>query len=281
MNLKEALIYGISTLKKSENSPNPDLDTRILICHALNCTLEEMLSKYNYELGVKEKIKFSNLIERRTKGEPIAYLVGKKDFWKSEFVVTPDVLIPRPDTETLIEEILSDYDKDENLDILELGVGSGAIILSLLLELKNATGVGLDISLEALQVCNKNTFLLHLEDRFELYHSVWYGSLPAQKFDIIVSNPPYISLLDPLVDRVATAFEPSLALYAKDAGYDGHYEIVSKASNYLKDGGQIYLEIGHKQAGGVTRLLSKFNFEQVRVIKDVSGNDRVVTAIYS
>ncbi len=218
-----------------------------------------------------------DFIERRKKGEPVSKIVGKRGFWKKEFYVTKDVLDPRPDSETLIEAVLSDYsDHNQKLGILDIGTGSGCLILTLLSEYPNAHGIGVDRSSQALDVARKNQENLNVEwAQLDFFEKEWNSSLG--KFDIIVSNPPYIKSSDiPLLDTAVRIYDPLMAL---DGGADGleAYRALSRSmGSLLNKGGMLYLEIGLGQEKDVVSIMQRETLKYLRYVKDLNGIIRVL-----
>ncbi|MEL6640622.1 MAG: peptide chain release factor N(5)-glutamine methyltransferase [Pseudomonadota bacterium] len=220
--------------------------------------------------------RFDALVARRAAREPLSHLVGYRDFYKHRFVVTPDVLDPRPDTETLVEVAGSEPFKR----VLDLGTGSGCILLSLLAEQTDALGVGTDLSHAALKVAAQNVARLELDHRVELLRSDWYDVVSGT-FDLIVSNPPYIAAVEmPALQPEVRDYEPRLALTDGADGLSCYRDIVAGASRHLVPNGRLAVEIGPTQAAVVTELLHAQGFAETRVTQDLDGRDRVVSARY-
>ncbi|MDA8537930.1 peptide chain release factor N(5)-glutamine methyltransferase, partial [Candidatus Pelagibacter bacterium] len=210
MNIINNLKQGIITLQKNK-IPNPQLDSEILLSSSIKKDKKHIILNPKEILSPEQSDKFKNLIERRKKGEPIAYLINKKDFWKDEFFVNKDVLIPRPDTELIIEQVLKTYSKEQQLQVLDIGTGSGCILLSILKERPNFYGTGIDISKKSINVSKFNAKLLNLTNRVKFFHSS-VDNFKIGKYDIIVSNPPYIELLSlKYLEKDVVNFEPKLA----------------------------------------------------------------------
>jgi len=220
--------------------------------------------------------KFKSLIERRKKGEPIAYLINKKEFWKNEFFVNKDVLIPRPDTELMIEQVLRIYSKEVQLQVLDIGTGSGCILLSILKERPNFYGTGIDISKKSINVSKFNTKQLNLTNRVKFFHSS-VDNFSIGKYDLIVSNPPYIELLNlKYLEKDVVNFEPKLALSGGLDGLSKIKKVISKARTLIKKNGKFILEIGFNQKNKVKIILKKEGFYINRTIKDYGNNDRCI-----
>ena len=278
MKLSKVITEGANILKKN-NIPSFLLDSEILIGKILDKKREFIILNQNLEIQKNDYLKFISLIHKRGSHIPLAYLTNSKDFWKSEFYVDKRVLIPRPDTEIVIEEILSIFKVKKINNFLEIGVGSGCIVLSILNEIKCLKATGIDISQKALEVCKINLKRLGLNSRIKLYKSD-IDKFDIGKYDLIVSNPPYIcrSDLNNLMKDVI-GYEPKNAL---NGGNDGVFEIrkvVKKSSKLLKKNGKLVLEIGHNQKDKVIRMLKNNGFFIQKVIKDLGQNNRCITSI--
>lgn len=277
---QQALIETASRLKES-GSTSPELDALLLLCHVTGKDRIGVYATPKEQLTSEEYSKFDALVGRREKAEPMAYILGEKGFWEFDLKVRKGVLIPRPDTESLVEAILEKYkDRAQTLQILELGVGTGAIILSLLHELPNAKGVGVDVSPDALACAEENAEANDLDNRLTLRVSSWFDKVHEDGFDIIVSNPPYIKTDDiPNLMRDVAQHEPSLALDGGADGLDAYRHIIDEAPAKLKVGGLLAFEIGYDQATDLKVLLEKSGqFNDVSIIKDLAEHDRVVLA---
>jgi release factor glutamine methyltransferase len=246
------------------------------MANVLNETREHIVLNLNKDLAKKDYDNFQNMVNQRSEGKPIAYLMNKKFFWKYEFYVNEHVLIPRPDTELIIEQVLKIYKNKNKINFLDIGFGSGCILLSILKERKNFKGTGVDISNHALKVCNTNAFKLGVKNRVKLYNSD-IDKFVLGKYDLIISNPPYIKNLDlKYLDKDVIKFEPKLAL---DGGLDGISEIrkvIKKSSELIKYGGKLILEIAYNQTREVKKLLKKNGFYTNSVVKDLARNDRCI-----
>jgi release factor glutamine methyltransferase len=275
MNIENILNQGISILKKNKIQ-NPYLDCEILLSHSINRDKKHIILNSKETLNNKQVDSFNYFIERRKKGEPIAYLINKKEFWKNEFYVNRDVLIPRPDTEMIIEQVLKIYSKTSQLQVLDIGTGSGCILLSIIKERPNFYGTGIDISKKSINVSKINAKELNLTNRVKFHHSS-VDNFNIGKYDLVVSNPPYIELLNlKYLEKDVINFEPKLAL---SGGYDGFSKIrkvISKASVLIKKNGKFILEIGFNQKNKVKRILNKEGFYVNKAIKDYGNNDRCI-----
>jgi release factor glutamine methyltransferase len=230
-------------------------------------------------LSAGQQARLEQLLERRRAREPIAYILGEKEFWSLPFQVGPEVLIPRPETETVVEAALAQVrDRRAPLRILDLGTGSGCLLLALLSELPNATGVATDISPEALALAEINAVRLELAGRTELRASDW-GSEVEPPFDLIVSNPPYVSAAEwPKLQAEVRDFEPSAALLAGPDGLDAYRALAPDCARLLAPGGCVALEIGQGQGDAVAGLLTRAGLEVVERRQDLAGIGRCLVA---
>ena len=275
MNILEALIKGSAKLKRN-NINSFQLDSEILLSEIIQKDRKFLILNYDKELKKKTLENFNDLISQRSKGKPIAYLTKKKSFWKDIFEITSDVLIPRPDTEIIIEEVLNYTKNKNNLKILDIGVGSGCILLSLLREKKNFTGVGIDISKKCIDLCRKNSLKLGLNKKVKLFNSD-VDNFSYGKYDLIVSNPPYIKSCDlKYLDRDVVDFEPITALDGGTNGLSNILKVINKSSELIKINGRLILEIGFGQKNDVKRILVNRGFYINKIVKDFSNNDRCI-----
>jgi len=275
MNIENTLNQGISILK-ANNIPNPHLDSEILLSESINKDKKHIILNAKEILNSNQLDNFNSLIERRKNGEPIAYLINKKEFWKDEFYINKNVLIPRPDTEIIIEQVLKIYSKNSQLQILDIGTGSGCIILSILKERANFYGTGIDISKKSINVSKFNAKKLKLGNRVRFYNSD-VDNFKIGKYNIIVSNPPYIELLSlKYLERNVVSFEPTLALSGGFDGFSIIRKVISKANTLIKKNGKLILEIGFNQKNKVKEILKKEGFYINKVLKDYGNNDRCI-----
>ena len=275
MNIENTLNQGISILKANKIS-NPHLDSEILLSESINKDKKHIILNSKDILNSKQLKNFNNFIERRKNGEPIAYLINKKEFWKNEFYVNNDVLIPRPDTEIIIEQILKIYSKQVQLQVLDIGIGSGCILLSILKERSNFYGTGIDISKKSLNVSKFNAKKLNLTNRTRFFHSS-VDNFKIGKYDLIVSNPPYIKLLNlKYLEKDVVNFEPKLALSGGLDGFSKIRKVISKARTLIKKNGKFILEIGFNQKNKAKEILKKEGFYVNKTIKDYGYNDRCI-----
>ena len=275
MNIENILNKGTSILKASKIA-NPYLDSEILLSESINRDKKHIILNPKEILENKQLNNFNSLIERRRKGEPIAYLINKKEFWKNEFYVNENVLIPRPDTELIIDQVLKIYSKNSQLQILDIGTGSGCILLSILKERTSFYGTGIDISKKSINVSKFNANRLKLDNRVKFYNSD-VDNFKIGKYDLIVSNPPYIELLSlKYLEKDVVNFEPKLALSGGFDGFSKIRKVISKASTLIKKNGKLILEIGFKQRNKVKEILKKEGFYINRTLKDYGNNDRCI-----
>ena len=277
MNILEAINEATKKLKKNHIS-TAKLDSEILLSKVLRKERKYIILNSYKELKKEYFLKFNRLVVKRSLGKPIAYLTGKKDFWKYEFNVSEATLIPRPDTEILIDHIIKNTKQKSKLKVLDIGTGSGCIILSILKEKKDFYGTGIDISKKCIEISKINASKLNLSSRVKFFKSnvdnFFYG-----KYDLIISNPPYIKKLDlKYLERDVIDFEPKLAL---DGGLEGISEIrkvIKKSSELIKKNGKLILEIGFDHKYKVKKLLKDKGFYINKVLKDYANNDRCIVS---
>ena len=277
MNIQSAITEGTNVLK-DKSILSAQLDTEILMAKALGKNREYIILNHDKILNIENLEYFKRLIHERATRKPIAYLLNKKFFWNSEFCVDKNTLIPRPDTEIIIEQILK-VTKNKNYSrILDIGVGSGCIILSILKEKKNFYGTGIDISKNSLDISKINAKKLLVDKRIKFYKSD-VDKFNKGKYDLIVSNPPYIKKNNlRYLENDVIKFEPRLAL---DGGLDGVSvirKVIKKSSELLKKNGKFILEIGFDQKSKVIKLLNNKGFYINSTIKDLAKNDRCIVS---
>ena len=275
MNIQTLLNQASKTLKQLSNTSSK-LDSEILLSKIIKKNRQYLILNSNEELK-KENIKsFDYLVKRRKKGEPIAYLINKKEFWKQNFYINQNVLIPRPDTETLVEETLKLFNVNSKLNMLDIGTGSGCILLSILKERRNFFGIGIDISKKAINVARFNAKMHQLSNRVKFYNSD-VDKFLIGKYDLIVSNPPYIKRQDlKYLEVDVKGFEPKLALDGGKDGFSKITKVISKTSTLLKRNGRFILEIGFGKKKKILSILKQNNFFINKVVKDYGKNDRCV-----
>ena len=275
MNIENILNEGINILQKNKIA-NPQLDSEILLSNSIKRDKKHIILNPKEILDSEQLGKFKSLIERRKKGEPIAYIINKKEFWKDEFFVNKDVLIPRPDSELIIEQVLKIYSKDVQLQVLDIGTGSGCILLSILKERSNFYGTGIDISKKSINVSKFNAKQLNLTNRVKFFHSS-VDNFNNGKYDMIVSNPPYIEQLSlKYLEKDVVNFEPKLALSGGFDGFSKIRKVINKASILIKKNGKFILEIGFNQKNKVIKILKEEGFYVNKAIKDYGNNDRCI-----
>ena len=265
-----------SKLLKNSSIKSFKLDSEIILSNMLNLSREELLLNLNEEISNKDLKCFKKLIYRRKKKEPIAYIVGYKEFWKEKYKVNSNVLIPRPDTEIIVEEVLKNIPLNSSKNILDIGTGSGCIALSILRDRKKCHVKALDISKNALKVAKHNAKIQHLENRIRFINSnidkFYYG-----KYDIIVSNPPYIkSMRIKKLDEDIRTYEPKLSLDGGNDGFSQIREVIKKSSVLIKKKGKLFLEIGFDQSKETKKLLLENKFYINRTVKDLGKKNRCI-----
>ncbi|MDD1612192.1 MAG: peptide chain release factor N(5)-glutamine methyltransferase [Methylococcaceae bacterium] len=268
-----AMLLRDAVSQLSDSSDSAVLDAEILLCLALNKPRSH-LRAWPDSIPVPGQIeRFQNLIQQRRQGAPVAYLTGCREFWSRNFQVTPDVLIPRPETELLIEISLTLLPKDQPARIIDLGTGSGIIAITLAMELPKAEVTAAELSLSALQVAKHNA-AEHQADRIRFLHSNWFASAPPEKFDLVISNPPYIDENDNHLNQGDLRFEPRSALTALKQGLADIQKIASDARYYLKTGGHLLIEHGYDQEYAVQSIFLDLGYDSVQTYKDLSGQPR-------
>ena len=278
MNVLELLNSGSKTLKQNKIETH-QLDSELVLSSLLKTQRENLLINLNEEVSKNTVNNFEKLISRRANKEPLAYIFQKKEFWSKDFSVDRSTLIPRPETELLCESVIKIF-KNKNLNILDMGTGTGCIILSILSEIKGAKGIGIDISKKAIKVAKNNSNKLGLKKRIKFVNKSledFYG----YKFDLIVSNPPYIKTCDikNLSDDVKK-FEPKIALDGGKEGLDVIKKVIYKSKSILKRLGMLALEIGYGQYYKVSKILKEQNFKEELLVKDYKNNIRCILARY-
>ena len=277
MNINSAIIQGAKVLKDNFIK-NSYLDSEILMTKVIQKDRKYILLNNKRDLDTKDLNTFKELIKKRSIGKPIAYLTNKKFFWKSEFILSDDILIPRPDTELVIEKVLDLTVYKKKINILEIGIGSGCVLLSILKERKSFYGTGIDISKNCLNISKLNAIKLKVSSKLKLYKSN-VDKFTLGKYDLIISNPPYIKKFDlKYLEKDVAKFEPKLAL---DGGLDGLSairKVIKKSSELIKKNGKFVLEIGFDQKNKVISLLKKEGFYINSIDKDFANNDRCIVS---
>ncbi len=270
MNISQALIYGRNTLRESES---PEFDAQVLLCHILSCQTAFLHSWADKPLTNQQQDAFEKLIEQRQQGQPVSHLTGQRGFWTLDLNITADTLIPRPDTELLVELALTKL--KPNMTAADLGTGSGAIALSLAHEQSTSQILAMDQSWPALNVAQKNA-VHHQLNNVSFWQGQWLEAVAENSFDIIVSNPPYIEEDDPHLLQGDVRFEPITALVSGDDGLDDLRLIVRQAQRCLKLSGWLLVEHGHDQAQQVQKLFQQAEFTNISSHQDFGANNRVV-----
>ena len=258
----------------------PDLDARLLMMAATGFTHTDMIMRGRETLEAQTLELIAQYAQRRLAGEPIDYILGYREFYARRFKVSKNVLSPRPETEMLVEAALGVLKDKPSARILDLGTGSGAIIISIMIESPDATGVAVDLSAAALSIARQNAKTHGVENRLTFLQGNWFEAVEG-KFDIILSNPPYITdaAMGELAQEVSE-YDPDLALRGGEDGLIAYQAITAEAMNYLKSEGHILFEIGYDQGKSVSNLLKTAGFDDISLSKDLSGHDRMIKAGY-
>lgn len=271
-------ILKIATEKLSEKKiENPRLDSEILLAYVLNWQRLKLYTDSEKILTEEEIFRFENLIERRAKKIPVAYLIGRKEFFGLNFFVTPEVLIPRPETEILTQcatEFLQTFDGEKNF--LDIGTGSGAICISILKFCKNSFAYAVDISEKSLEVAKFNAQKFNVDDRVKFFCGNLFEKVSGKKFSAIISNPPYIPSGEIKNLQEEVKKEPLRALDGGEDGLKFYREIIFQSPKFLISGGILAVEIGINQAEAVKKFFLENNFCEIKILKDLSGIERVI-----
>jgi|CXWL01.1.fsa_nt_gi release factor glutamine methyltransferase len=265
--------------KRLASLPNAELDAELLFRGIAGLTRAEFLAQGDEPVDSATAARFEAAVDRRERHEPIQYILGVAAFWRDEFVVTPAVLIPRPDTEVLVEAVAGLLRTVESPRLLDLGTGSGCIALSLLRELPSAKAMAVDLSEEALAVARGNAERLNLERRIQFRRSRWFDAIPGDEtFAAIVSNPPYVARADAAaLPTEVRDFEPALALFAEpNDDLSSYRAIVAGLGARLRSGGWLALEVGQGQAAGVAAILATTELTSIKTVNDLASIPRVV-----
>lgn len=280
MTIKEAINQGVIMLK-NENIESPKIKARVVLEYTLKKTREYLIIYDKAEITSLQRDEYVRNIKRLIQGEPLQYITGMQEFMKLIFFVNKNVLIPRQDTEILVEEVIEIAKNFENLEILDLCTGSGAIAVSLAKYVSSAKITAVDISKEALEIARKNAKFNGVYQNIEFLESDMFKKLKNRKFDIIVSNPPYIAsdIIKTLPKDVQR--EPRIALDGGKNGLDFYNQIAEEGYKYLNRGGYICLEIGYDQARSVKEIFDRYSvYTQTYCKKDLCENDRVLVSKY-
>ena len=270
MNIAQALQYGRGVLADTES---PDIDSQMLLCHVLECTTTYLHTWSEQVLNDEQQAEFTALIQQRSEGKPVAHLTGQRGFWSLDLAVTPDTLIPRPDTELLVTLALEKLRPD--MRVVDLGTGTGAIALSLAQENPTVAIFAMDYSWGTLKVAKQNA-QSHKLNNVLFWQGSWLTAVADNSLDMVVSNPPYIEADDPHLSQGDVQFEPLSALASGADGLDDIRQIVEQARRCLKPSGWLMVEHGYHQANQVQQLFRDAGFVDVTSQPDYGGNDRVV-----
>jgi len=270
--IKNLLAHATNTL--TSHSDSPLLDAEVLLGFVLGKPRTYLRAWCENTVTSQQFIAFEALIKQRQQGTPIAYLTGTREFWSRDFIVTPDVLIPRPDTELLIELSLKLIPKNEAVKLIDLGTGSGIIAVTLAAERPNAHVIAVDASVAALKVAQHNA-QHHQLTNIDFYQSDWFVSVPKSLFDLVISNPPYIDPDDEHLQQGDVRFEPQSALIADNQGLSDIQIIADKARSYLIPQGHLLIEHGYNQAPQVQAIFNALAYDKVQSYRDLSGQFRV------
>ena len=269
MNIEQALNFARQQLATEDAA----IDSSALLCHLLNCNQTYLLTWPDKPLSQEQQSQFQVMIEQRQSGKPVAYITGQRGFWSLDLKVTDATLIPRPDTELLVELALSKLMPNQR--VVDLGTGTGAIALAIASELPTLSVIACDFSVDALEVAKQNAQANNINN-VEFKHNDWLSGFPENSIDMIVSNPPYIEKDDPHLQHGDVRFEPMTALASGDDGLDDIRQIVDQSAYCLKPAGWLLIEHGYHQSQQVQQLFLQHGFTQVTAHKDFGGNDRVV-----
>tara|TARA_B100001123_G_scaffold148981_1_gene172556 strand:- start:1491 stop:2339 length:849 start_codon:yes stop_codon:yes gene_type:complete len=277
MNYQKLLNQGTNFLKTG-NIVKPEFDCELLLSRALNKKREEILINLRNKINKKQLDKFNFYLSRRKKREPVAYILGFKYFWKFKFFVNKSVLVPRPETEIIVEQALKYISDNKSKKILDIGTGSGCIIISILKERAKCSATAIDISNKALKVAKINAKMHHLENKIK-FINIDVDKFNTNKYDLILSNPPYINDIDlSRLDDDIKIYEPKEALSGGLNGYKEIKKIIEKSSKILKINGKLIFEIGDTQKEYTKKLLKNNGMYINKIIKDLSGNDRCIVS---
>ena len=269
-----AALLRNATRALSETSSSPRLDAELLLTHVLKCDRSHLYAHPEATLSRRDLSKFLSLLKRRQQREPMAYLTGIREFWSLNLMVTPEVLIPRPETELLVELALSHMPRESKAEIADLGTGSGAVGLALAYERPLWHITATDISTKALEVASANKAALGLKN-ISMIQGDWFEPLPHRHFDMVVSNPPYIDASDPHLKASELPYEPYQALVSDTAGLKDIGSIIRDAASHLMTNGYLLIEHGYHQAAAVSTLFQNHGFTNVKTYRDLAGQERV------
>lgn len=283
MTIQKALAAAANAflaLPEDKKSDTIKLDAEVLLLACIEKTRTYLFTWPEKRLTDEQQKCFFEMVERRKLGEPVAHIVGFREFWSLPLEVNAQTLIPRPDTETLVEQVLA-LEIDRDISLLDLGTGTGAIALAISSEYPNWHVTGCDRIPAAIELAERNRQRLNTDNQFDkvqFIQSNWFSALKDQKFDVIVSNPPYIEPNDPHLNQGDVCFEPLSALVAQDDGMADLKHIIAQAKSHLNENGTLLLEHGYNQSKLVSDFLSKMAYKGIKTFTDLSGNDRITVA---
>lgn len=277
--IHDLIEYGAKVL--SQTSPSARLDAEVLLCHTTSLTRAHCHTHPDNEVLAEHVQHYLKLIDRRSKQEPVAYIVGYKEFYGLDFIVDSSVLIPRPETELLVEAGLAELSRQgRNAKFLDLGTGSACIAVAIAKQLSTAGHVALDFSRKALEIAKVNAAKHAVQDQIDFRLSNWFAAIKSnEQFSLLVANPPYIDLEDTDVSP-ETKFEPKTALFAQDSGLSDIKSLITDSPKYLAAGGLLLIEIGYKQGDTLVTFASNLEkgiWSDIQILKDLSGKDRILS----
>tara|TARA_Y100000996_G_C22547947_1_gene652575 strand:+ start:1770 stop:2615 length:846 start_codon:yes stop_codon:yes gene_type:complete len=275
MKYNDALSYGICRLRNLKIK-NPILDTELIFSKILNKSREEILINLDNQIKKNQFINFKSLLKLREKKSPIAYILGYKEFWNNKFLVNKEVLIPRPETELIVEEALKLIKKKDTKSLIDFGTGSGCIIISILKERPNCNAEAIDISKKAIKIAKTNAKMHHIVNKVK-FLNINIDKYVPKKYDLVFSNPPYINFIDyKRLDEDVKFHEPRIALLGGIDGYEGIRKVINSSNKLLKLNGKLIIEIGDKQKNKSLQILKANGFYINKICKDLSGKNRVI-----
>ena len=272
MNISQALKQASATL--TESSPSASVDAQVLLTFVLDCNTAHLAAWPEKELDQQQSTLYQQLIQKRSQGHPVAHLTGSREFWSLNFLADNSTLIPRPETETLVEFILEKFNGKKKLKLLDMGTGTGNIAISLARENPDWLVTGSDLSERALNLAEQNSKQLQTNNT-AFVHSDWFDNIADHDFDIIVSNPPYIIDDDPHLSEGDVRFEPRTALTAGNTGMNDIEHICQHAKTYLKNNGLLIIEHGYNQEQLVSDCFTENGFTEIEQRQDLSGHTRM------
>jgi release factor glutamine methyltransferase len=274
MNLTFYQILRKASQRLASHSDSAQFDAELLLAHVIKKERSYFYTWPERQMNNKQSQQFEKLIQQREQGQPIAYILGQQAFWTLNLKVSKDTLIPRPETELLIETVLDYYARYDALSILDLGTGTGAIALAIADEFPQSQILAVDISAEALKIAQYNAAHYQLS-HVQFLQSDWFSNIPAQGFDCILSNPPYIDVDDPHLQQGDVRYEPRLALHSGAEGFKDIQHIVQHSPAYLKPHGYLMFEHGYQQASTARHYLAQAHFENIQSLRDLAGHERI------